>query len=144
MLGWHPWFSTRGNMDKASLQFVAKKYVCVNSRLLPINESSVPAKFNFSENKKLKNIALDDAFLNVKNNTIKLTGADGHITIIEADRSYKVWQICSANFPNDENYRFGIAIEPMTAYANSFKTKTNLIILKPSITIKNSWSIDFI
>ncbi|MDR3116942.1 MAG: hypothetical protein LBT91_03855 [Bifidobacteriaceae bacterium] len=143
MMGWHPWFSVRGNMDNAFLEFEAQYYIKTNERLISQAEISVPEKFNFSQKKSLKNIALDDAFLDVKNNTIKLTGADKHITIIKADKSYKAWQICNADFAVGKNYKFGVAIEPMTAYANAFKTGKNLIILKPKQKLKNSWSVKF-
>ncbi|MDR2748921.1 MAG: hypothetical protein LBB10_03420 [Bifidobacteriaceae bacterium] len=143
-LGWHPWFSPRGSLDSCSLHFKAESYIYSDSRLLPAKEGEVPTTFDFSTEKSLQDISLDDAFANVAENKVSFKAADGHITTIQADENYKAFQICSADFAEGADHRFGLAIEPMTAWANAFQTHKNLIIIKPGQTINNSWRILFI
>jgi aldose 1-epimerase len=125
------------------LQFKAANYVYPDSRLLPTKEGELPDPFNFSTERSLRGIKLDDAFVGLEENRVSFKAADGHITTIKADSNYKAFQICSADFGESAERRFGIAIEPMTAYANAFKTHKDLITIAPGQTIQNSWEILF-
>jgi aldose 1-epimerase len=142
-LGWHPWFAPRGELDNCTLQFRAASYVYPDSRLLPTKEGELPAAFDFSTEKSLRGIELDDAFADLEENKVSFKAADGHITTIRADENYKSFQICTADFGEGAERRFGIAIEPMTAYANAFKTHKDLITIAPEQIIQNSWKILF-
>ena len=149
--GGHPWFECRGNMDDASLQFGAKAWVEANERLLPVGGTAVPERFDFREQRTLKGADFDDAFVKPDllddmapgAHQVRLTGADRHSTLVWSDETYPAWQICSGNgIPGDLN-RFGLAIEPMTCYANAFKTGTNLIVLKPGESVSGTWGVSF-
>ncbi|MDR2508938.1 MAG: aldose 1-epimerase family protein [Candidatus Ancillula sp.] len=149
--GGHPWFSCRGNMDDASLQFSAESWVKANERLIPVEETAIPERFDFSEGRTLKGADFDDAFVKPTKldesapgvHQVLLTGADGHKTLVWSDGNYPDWQICSGNgIPGDLN-RFGLAIEPMTCYANAFKTGRNLIVLKPGQSAGGTWGVVF-
>lgn len=152
-LGWHPWFSTRGDQSKAQISLDANSFVDVNERLLPTGEKSVDgSKFDIRNLTSMDNLEFDDAWVDVKLedgfSKAVLVGADGHKTTVIADENYKAWQICSAaGFTDPKETKFGIAIEPMTAYANAFKTGRYLTVLKPygesGSKLETKWQIRF-
>jgi aldose 1-epimerase len=152
--GWHPWFSTRGSMDDAYLEISAQKVVSVNERLLPTGEESVETYkngyYDFQKAKSLKGVALDDCWVDLVPTACKkdascqklqcrLTGADGHTTTVWSDVNCPAWQICNADGMGGDDKRFAIAIEPMTAYANAFRTGKHLIEIEPGAEVKHIW-----
>lgn len=153
-LGWHPWFDARGDQKKASISLAANSYVTVNDRLLPTGEASVVGTdFDIRELKSMETKEFDDAWVDViledGYSKAQLVGADGHKVTVFADTNYKAWQICSAagfSVESGEN-RFGLAIEPMTAYADAFKTGKYLTILSPygqnGDSFASTWGIHF-
>jgi aldose 1-epimerase len=152
-LGWHPWFDTRGDQRKAQISLGANSYVTVDSRLLPTGEAKVDGTdFDIRTLASMETLEFDDAWVDVElvdgYSKAELIGADGHKVTVLADQNYKAWQICSAaGFTDPNENRFGLAIEPMTAYADAFKTGKNLTILKPFGTegdsLSTNWRIVF-
>ncbi|MDR0950286.1 MAG: hypothetical protein LBM13_01415, partial [Candidatus Ancillula sp.] len=148
-LGWHPWLSVRGNQDDAYLVVDANKYIVANDRLLPVEERAVEdTKFSVRKKTSLNKMEFDDAWVDPNYNNgwaiAELIGADGHKTTISMDQNYKAWQVCNACGMEGEDYRFAVAIEPMTTIANAFKDGRDLIELQPnSKEFKATWRIDF-
>jgi aldose 1-epimerase len=137
-IGFHPWLDPRGNLSDSKLEFKAKKWISTNKRLLPTGKKDVPNKFDFSTEKAIKNVKFDDAFIGLKDNQVKFTAVDGHITTVWASSDFNIFQIC-----NSVDGLNGIAVEPMTCAANAFNTKDFLIVLKQKEKINNEWGIIF-
>jgi aldose 1-epimerase len=161
-LGFHPWFATRNKRSESKLLVGAKKFVDVNERSLPISDDKSVAeksvqgtKFDLLQETQIGENSYDHAWTDVvlsnevvpefgtQASIVALTGADGHKTTILADANFTSWQICTRDDTDGVNTYETVAIEPMTAYANAFKTGDYLIELQPDQPFKSQWRIEF-
>ncbi|GHT80733.1 aldose 1-epimerase [Actinomycetota bacterium] len=147
-LGFHPWFSTRNDRAVSKLRVDAKSVVEVDERALPTAVAPVYGKFDLLKSTQLNDSAIDHAFTDVvldgnSESSVELVGADGHKTTVLADKNYTSWQICTRSAADGDKIQETVAIEPMTAYANAFKTGKDLTILEPDQTFSSEWRIEF-
>lgn len=145
--GMHPWISNgkdlRGNdailaqNDLCSLQIGASTHVEVDGNLIPTGTEPVNGtKYDFREVRSLKGQVLDDAFCDPVREPDGLTLAhfvrpDGITVTLDGDRTINAWQVCTGTGFPAESHPSGVAIEPMTAYANAFRTGRDLVTLRP-------------
>lgn len=145
--GIHPWLSNGKNLYgndpilaqnvRCTLELGAEKHVTVNENLIPTGTETVAGtKFDLHEPTVLGNTVFDDAWTDVDRDAdggshATLTRPDGVSVTIYGDKTINAWQVCTGtNFP-DESHPSGVAVEPMTGYANAFRTGENLVVLKP-------------
>jgi aldose 1-epimerase len=151
-IGFHPWLSLHGtNLDDATLFFSAKTHIKVDERLLPIGKEPIEdTQFCFRTPRKLKGVAFDDAFIDIERSekyigtenylaTVELVTSDSTKTTLWFDESLPCLQICSADWGGDT--RFALAVEPMSCYANSFKTGEYLQNIEPKSTFISNWGL---
>lgn len=147
--GIHPWISNGKDLygndpimaqnDLCSLKLGARKRVLVDENLIPTGESVDVAgsEYDFLELTSLKGKVLDDAFEDVVrdergHSQAVFTRPDGISVTLDGDETVTSWQVCNGfGFPADK-HPSGVAVEPMTGYANAFKTGKNLVVVKPS------------
>lgn len=150
--GIHPWLSNGKNLfgndpilaqnAKCSLQLGARTHVTVDRNLVPNGTEPVDGtRFDLRTPRKLGHLVFDDAWTDVDRDanggsSATFTRPDGIAVTIHADKTVNAWQVCTGtNFP-DLSHPSGVAVEPMTAYANAFRTGQNLVVLKPG----ESWT----
>lgn len=136
-IGWHPYFTLGGDVDRLALQLPQVKRVLVDERLLPTGEH---AEFQaFSQPQRIGKTELDTCFA-----IQEIPGdATARTTLWseELDRGLEVWQhtgthglnflqLCTA--PD----RQSIAIEPVSCGINAFNTGEGLIELAPRQQIR--------
>lgn len=145
--GIHPWLSNGKNLygndpilaqnAKCTLRLGARTHVTVDGNLVPNGTESVDGtRFDLRRPTVLGDLVFDDAWTDVDRDeqggsSATFTRPDGVSVTISADKTVNAWQVCTGtNFP-DESHPSGVAVEPMTAYANAFRTGENLVVLKP-------------
>jgi aldose 1-epimerase len=146
--GMHPWISNGKNLvgndpiteqnGQCSLMVGARTHIVTDRNLIPTGTEPVDGTdFDFRQPQRVAGHVLDDAFCDPLRDAnghtfASLTRPDGITVTLDGDQSIHAWQVCNGtNFPT-ESHPSGIAIEPMTAYANAFRTGTNLITLAPN------------
>lgn len=143
--GIHPWlangFNNRGDQiqidnGKCTLSIPCKTHVRVNDRLIPTGEEIATNNYDLSSGISLDGQAFDDAWCDVildkdECSTAVFTRPDGIQVSLWADKTITAWQVCTGT-GFDASFRpAGVAVEPMTAYANAFRSGKDLITLTP-------------
>ncbi|MEO6866644.1 MAG: aldose epimerase, partial [Gaiellales bacterium] len=73
--------------------------------------------------------------------TVRLTAPDGSGTELWVDSGYPWLQLFTGDSLALERRRRGIAVEPMTAPANAFRSGTDLIRLEPGERSRATWGL---
>jgi aldose 1-epimerase len=135
--GAHPYLSVgEGPIDTWELTLPASRRTLVDDRLLPVGSQPVDdTDYDFRIARPIKETVFDDAFTELERDEY------GHAAVVlEGDRDgLTLWvdehvrwlQIFSADAP-EYGGRRSIAIEPMTAQGNAFRTGEDLVTLAPS------------
>jgi len=129
-LGWHPYFKTN-DLFNSELKIMSNKKLLVNDKMIPNGEQEI----EWNDFIKIKYKTFDDCFV-LNSNQIEFKTPEYHLEL-DFLQNKNFLQIYT---PND---RKSIAIEPQTAPANSFNSKTGLKILKPNETYCLKWKINF-
>ena len=148
--GIHPWLANgkknRGDQierDNAAcrLELHAHEHVIATpDRLLPAGTEDVSGtKYDLTTNPTMENKAFDDAWAAVErgsdgSTTATFTRPDGIQVQLSGDATVNAWQVCTGTGFPEESRPAGVAVEPMTAYANAFRTGDNLVTVEPSET----------
>jgi aldose 1-epimerase len=126
-LGWHPYFFTAKRED-STLQFTSKNQLINNHRNIPVEVKSrseiVTLKFDQS---------FDDCF-ELANSEVLFNTPQYNLNL-KLENSSKYLQIYT---PSDANV---VAIEPMTAPANSFNNGLGLQILESDAAHTETWTL---
>lgn len=144
--GIHPWLANGGNAtgdaiqddnDLCSLELHCNKHVTVDERLLPTGEEPVEGtRFDLHGNPKLKNLPFDDAWTDVERDSQGKTKAvftrpDGIAVTLTGDNTINAWQVCTGTGFPEATHQAGVAVEPMTAYADAFRSGKDLVVVAP-------------
>lgn len=126
-LGWHPYFST-SDKNKSSLQFKTKNQLISNHRNIPVEVKARPemVTLNFDE-------SFDDCFELAINEAVFIT--PDYELILKTDNTSNYLQIYT---PPGANV---VAVEPMTAPANSFNNGMGLRILEVKATHTETYTL---
>lgn len=126
-LGWHPYFST-SEKNKSSLQFKSKNQLINNHRNIPVEVKSrlEAVSLNFDQ-------SFDDCFELASNEALFQTSQ--YQLTLKLDNTSNYLQIYT---PADASV---IAIEPMTAPANSFNNGLGLKILEAGASHTETWML---
>lgn len=142
----HPWLANGRNAygdaidaDNAlcTLLIDADTHVVPNENLIPVGTEPVEGtKFDFRKGRKLDEQPYDDALTDVHHDENGLAHAfftrpDGMMIHITGDETITSFQVCDATGFPAEVHPAGVAVEPQTAYANTFKTGKDLIVIEP-------------
>jgi aldose 1-epimerase len=128
-LGWHPYFKTN-DLYNSELKINSNKKLLVNDKMIPNGEQEI----DWNDFLKIKNKTFDDCFV-LNSNQIEFKTLEYHLELdfLQNENFLQIYT------PDD---RKSIAIEPQTAPANSFNSKTGLKILKPNETYFLKWKIN--
>ncbi|MFT8593768.1 MAG: aldose 1-epimerase family protein [Bifidobacterium sp.] len=145
--GMHPWLSNGrsgyGNdeieADNAlcSLRVPGNAHVIASKdRLLPQGEESVEhTAYDIREATSLRGRSFDDAWTDLDraedgSSTAVFTRPDGIAVHLTGDATINAWQVCTGTGFPAESHPAGVAVEPMTAYANAFRTGRDLVSIR--------------
>ncbi|MDB1337473.1 aldose 1-epimerase family protein, partial [Bifidobacterium animalis] len=138
----HPWFSNgedaHGNAidavtSRCSVQIPANTHVLTNGNLIPTGTEPVDGtKFDFRTAALLDRQPYDDALTDLTHAadgtvTAVFTRPDGRQVAIIGDESITSFQVCTGTGFPEAIHPTGVAVEPQTAYANTFRTGIDLI-----------------
>ncbi|MEE8737587.1 MAG: aldose 1-epimerase family protein [Bifidobacterium sp.] len=141
-LGFHPWLANGGNGETAAerdadsqrcrLRIDADTHVTVNDSLIPVGTEPVTGVYDLRDSPTLEGRTFDDAWVDVARGKDGTTAAvftrpDGVEVSIIADRTVNAWQCYTATGAPIDEHPAGIAVEPMTAPANAFRTGAHLV-----------------
>lgn len=147
--GIHPWLSNgkRSTGDAieednsaCSLRLPCRTHVTVDpDRLLPTGQEDISGIYDLTQGPRLQGRSFDDAWTDPDRDgdgtsTAVFTRPDGIQVSLWGDETINSWQVCTGT-GFDASFRpAGVAVEPMTAYANAFRTGKDLVVLKPAAT----------
>ncbi|BDR53220.1 aldose 1-epimerase [Bombiscardovia nodaiensis] len=146
--GIHPWLANgkeshgdaiQADNEACSLLIPCRTHVEVNDRLIPTGEEAAQDGNDLSQGISLKGCAFDDAWCDPirdaqGRSTAVFTRPDGIRVELWGDETINAWQVCTGT-GFDASFRpAGVAVEPMTAYANAFRTGKDLVAIDPGQT----------
>lgn len=150
-LGLHPWVANGKNgetseqrdADSAAcrLKIDADTHVTVDAGLVPNGTEPVDGtKFDLRDAPVLDGRAFDDAWVDVHRaddgtTTTVFTRPDGMEIKLVGDETINAWQCYTATGAPFDQHPNGIAVEPMTAPANAFRSGDHLTVIEPGKSV---------
>lgn len=147
--GPHPYLvAGESPLDEWSLEVPAEEFLEVTpDRLLPTELLPVDGtEKDFREERAIGATELDHAYTGLKRDasgTATVRVRDPRGTGVEMSwPSTAPWvQLHTADLPEPEKNRLGLAVEPMTCPPDAFNSGTNLIVIEPGESHRTSWTI---
>ena len=146
--GAHPYLSVGpGPVDGWELTLPAATRTLVDDRLLPVGREDVAGTaYDFRVPRPIRDVGFNDAFTDLVRDasgtaTAELTDpATGRGVALWVDGRHRWLQVFSADdVPGTA--RRSLAIEPMTAQADAFRSGEDLVVLEPGGDFSASWGI---
>jgi len=136
--GWHPYFKTKGKVDKLQIK-IPSKYRVEVADLIPTGKL-IPEKY--PDAIMIGNTEYDTGFVLVEKegrNATELYDRELDINIVIWQETGKwKYNYLQIYIPPD---RKSIAIEPMSCATNAFNNKIGLVVLEPEQTFKASYGV---
>ncbi len=150
--GPHPYLvAGPGHVDDWTLTLPADEVLTVTpERLIPIGLSQVAVEdqgaFDFREPRGIGDTFIDHAFTSLRRDaagtaTVTVTAADGTGVALSFGRECEWVQVHTADRPEPEVSRIGLAVEPMTCPPDAFNSGHDLIVLEPGESTTAGWRI---
>jgi aldose 1-epimerase len=145
----HPYLlAGEGHVDDWTLTLPAEQYLTVSAdRLLPAGVEPVAGTgFDFRAPRPIGTAFLDHAFTGLVrdengNATVSLTDASGAGVAMRWDEAWPWVQVHTADRPEPELNRSGLAVEPMTCPPDAFSSGVDLVRLQPGDEHRARWHI---
>ncbi|MGH3487315.1 MAG: aldose 1-epimerase family protein [Actinopolymorphaceae bacterium] len=152
--GPHPYVvAGPGRVDDWSLELPAESYLEVTpDRLLPVRVTPVEGtSYDFRQRRGIGTTFIDHAFTGLGHADGGQLGARTRARILSGDgtgvelswnATTLPWvQVHTADRPEPELNRAGLAVEPMTCPPDAFNSRTDLVVLAPGDAHEASWTI---
>lgn len=137
-----------GGVDAARLAFAAQTRIVADPvRRLPTGRAPVPGTpFDFRRLRPVGGARLDDAFTDLERGPdgfarVRLQGADGRTVELRLDRGFPYVQLYTGDQLAPGRRRTSLAVEPMSAPANAFRSGEGLLCLAPGERTKARWGL---
>jgi aldose 1-epimerase len=142
----HPWFVVPGrSFGDWELTLPADTVLTVDDRLLPTGTRPVAAELDFRSGRAIGATRLDHTFTDIAftdgRARATLSDGDGRGVAVGWDESCRWVQVCSGDEAGPDRNRRALAIEPMTAPADAFRSGTGLHRLGPDRPLTTRWTI---
>jgi len=157
----HPYLvAGDGRVDDWTLDLPAASYLEVtDDRLVPVGTRPVGDRegFDFREGHAIGDLFVDHAFTDLAFGggdgdggsaearearvAATVTARDGHGVTMSWGRELPWVQVHTADRPEPENDRVGLAVEPMTCPPDAFNSGDDLVLLAPGEAHTASWTI---
>ncbi|MFC4786123.1 aldose 1-epimerase family protein [Nocardioides sp. MAHUQ-72] len=137
--GAHPYLVVGpGQVDRLELTLPAASRLLVDDRLLPVDREQVEGTaYDFRMARPVRDTRFDDAFTDLERDehgvatAVLRDPATGHGVALWADERHRWLQVFSADEVPDTARR-SLAVEPMTAPADAFRSGIDLVTLAPA------------
>lgn len=147
--GPHPYVvAGRGRVDDWTLELPANRYLDVTpDRLLPLEEKPVEGTpLDFRTPRVIGDTFIDHAFTGLARDgdglaRVTVLSPDGTGVEVSWDESCPWVQVHTADRPEPEFDRAGLAVEPMTCPPDAFNSGTDLVVLRPGDRHIAAWTI---
>jgi aldose 1-epimerase len=151
--GAHPYLTTgEGPVDRWELTVPAARRLLADDRKLPVGEEQVDGTpYDFRVARPLRDTALDDGFSDLVRDEAGTATAEVHDpatgrgVALWVDRHHPWLMVYSADDQPGGAARRSLAVEPMTAPPDAFRTGRDLLVLAPAGTsgdeVSVSWGI---
>jgi aldose 1-epimerase len=138
--GAHPYLTAgRGPLDSWELSLPAATRSLTDERLLPVSREPVAGTpYDFRGGRALGTVELDHAFTDLERDadgvaTVTLRGPEsGSGVALWADARHHWFQLYTADDAPEPLTRRAVAVEPMTAQADAFRSGEDLVTLTPA------------
>jgi aldose 1-epimerase len=146
----HPYLvAPDGRVDDWTLELAADRMLEVDDRLAPVGVVDVPEAYDFRTPRTVGDLFIDHAFTGLARDgdgtaVARVTDAAGRGAQIAFDSRSGWVQVHTADLPDAEASRRGLAVEPMTCPPDAFNSGTDLIVIEPGGTASVSWRISAI
>ncbi|SDQ13091.1 aldose 1-epimerase family protein [Quadrisphaera sp. DSM 44207] len=147
----HPYLvAGEGRVDDWTLELAADRYLDVDpERLLPRGvEDAAGTDADLRGGRPLRGLSLDHALTAVADapgqpgrRVATVRAADGSGVAMHWDAACPWVQVHTADRPEPEHDRVGLAVEPMTCPPDAFRTGTDLVRLEPGQAHEVRWRI---
>ncbi|HEU5037179.1 MAG TPA: aldose 1-epimerase family protein [Nocardioides sp.] len=146
--GAHPYLSAGpGPVDGWELTLPAGERTLVDDRLLPVGREDVTGTaYDFRIARPIRDVGFNDAFTDLVRDasgvatTVLRDPASGRGVALWVDATHRWLQVFSADdVPGTA--RRSLAVEPMTAQADAFRSGEDLVVLEPGDELAASWGI---
>ena len=153
----HPYLvAGDGRVDDWTLTLPADRVLAVTpDRLAPIGLADVDGlvegtqragAFDFRTPRRIDDVFIDHAFTGLARDadgvaSVLLTAHDGHGVTMRWDAACPWVQVHTADQPDPERSRLGLAVEPMTCPPDAFNSGIDLIVLQPGESTTAGWTI---
>ncbi len=133
----HPYLSAGpGRVDDWTLEVAAAQVLEVDAdRLIPQGlTATAGGPFDFAVPRPIGELFIDHAFTGFGDGraTLRLIAGDGQGVSMSWDAANAPWlQIHTADRPEPDAHRAGLAVEPMTCPPDAFNSGTDLVVLEP-------------
>jgi len=147
-IGAHP-FLTIGDVDPETLVLSvnATRHVDIDASRIPIGMTDVPnTRWDLRTGRKVGDLDLDDAWARSasEGNLATLTAPDGRAVSLWADATFAfVHVFITRLFPSTAGMITAVALEPMTAPADTFNNGVGLRWVRPGDVMSASWAIRY-
>ncbi|GAA4380921.1 aldose 1-epimerase family protein [Nocardioides caricicola] len=146
--GAHPYLTVGdGPVDGWELTLPAATRSLVDDRLLPVGREDVEGTaYDFRIARPIRGIAFNDAFTDLERDsrgvaTVHLSDpASGRAVVLWVDGAHRWLQVFSADGAGAAARR-SLAVEPMTAQADAFRSGEDLVSLAPGEDFTAAWGI---
>ena len=146
--GAHPYLAIGpGPVDGWELTLPASTRSLVDDRLLPVGREDVTGTpYDFRIARPIKDVTFNDAFTDLDRDaesvaTVLLTDPDsGHGVALWVDAAHPWLQVFSADTAGAAARR-SLAVEPMTAQADAFRSSEDVVVLEPGEDFAATWGI---
>ena len=148
----HPYLvAGEGRVDDWSLELPATEVLTVTEdRLIPIEVVDVvghaEGAFDFRINRAIGDVFIDHAFTSLIADdsgraVVRVTTVDGSGVEMSWGDELPWVQLHTADLPDAEISRLGLAVEPMTCPPDAFNSGVDLIVIEPGASSTASWLI---
>ena len=146
--GAHPYLAGGpGRVVGWELTLPASTRALVADRLLPVGREEVSGTpYDFRVARPVKEVGFDDAFTDLARDAsgratvVVRDPGSGHGVALWVDASHRWLQVFSADHVPGTARR-SLAVEPMTAPADAFRSGEDLVVLAPGDDVASSWGI---
>ena len=148
----HPYLvAGTGRVDDWTLTLPADSVLTVTEdRLMPIGLADVTTEnggaFDFRSARSIGDTFIDHAFTDLDRDAggrteVRLTAPGGTGVVMRWNTDCPWVQIHTADQPDPEIDRLGLAVEPMTCPPDAFNSGTDLLVIEPGASASAGWTI---
>lgn len=147
--GQHPYLAAPdgGSIDSCSIELAAATMLLADERGIPLAARPVAGtEFDLRGAPTIDTLQLDTAFTELARDangraTVRMLAPDGRGSELWVDDAYPWIQLFTGDTLAPDRRRRGLAIEPMTAPANAFRTGRDLLRLEPGERASARWGL---